>query len=47
MDAFCGLASVLLGRDVKTTGRRLADVGLGGRDMDGIMAALRDGYTPT
>jgi opine dehydrogenase len=46
MDAFCGLASVLLGRDVKTTGRRLSDVGLGGRDMDGIVVALRDGYTP-
>lgn len=44
MAGLCELAAALLGRDPRQTGRRLADVGLGGRDGPGLVAALRDGF---
>ena len=46
MDSLCGLASALLDRDVRASGRTLASVGLQGRDAGGIMTALQDGYRP-
>lgn len=43
MAALCSLASGLLGKDVRSTGRRLADLGLGGLDPEALTTRLRSG----